>query len=503
MRLLCIQGNRKDSVWELIGDRTLIGRDARCDVVIDDPALSRIHVEIVQEENGFVLYDKNSSNGSRINGDRVVRQVLLPGDQIEIGKTKMQVLEDTLISGVEWQDEDTHLVTSVIPLDTLSHQLEKAGASSEIPSGSVKKRPRKTKALVKRLLKNLKTVYEVGNAINSIQAIDRLLDKIAEKLLDTFAHAERVCILLQGENGSFEPRFVKNRATGPRQPLHISRSIVKKSAKEQVCIAANDAAHDARFSAVESITASNLRSFMCAPLAAKGLVFGMIYLDNQEKTGCFDKNDVALLSALANQSAIAIENSRLHEDLQKAYHETVVALMNTVEAKDEYTRGHSRRTSRYSLGIAQEMRLHGKACKEIRTAAELHDIGKIGVRDLIMGKDSALSTMEFQNIQSHVLTGENIIKPIEYLRFALPIIRHHHEHYDGSGYPDGLKGDEIPLGARIVGVADAFDAMTTQRTYNEPLSTKKALEELGAQKGKQFDPDVVDALSRFATQNFV
>ena len=503
MELLCTEGIEKDSVWELRGSRTLIGRDAKCDIVVDDSRLSRIHAEIVREENGFVLYDRNSSNGSCINGDRVTRQVLLPGDQIEIGKTKIEVLEDILIPGIEWQEEDTYLVTSVIPLDTLSHQLEDAGASSKTPSAPGKKGPREKRDLADRLLKNLETVYEVGNAINSIRAIDQLLDRIAEKLLDAFARAERVCILLQGEKDSFEPRFVKNRAAGPGQPLQISRSIVNQSTKEQVCIVANDVAHDARFSAVESIIATNLRSFMCAPLAAKGLVLGLIYLDNQEKSNCFDENDVALLSALANQSAIAIENSRLYEDLQKAYHESIVALMNTVEAKDAYTRGHSRRTSRYSLGIAQEMKLRGKACKEIRTAAELHDIGKVGVRDLIIGKDSALSTMEFRDIQSHVLTGENILKPIESLRFALPVIRHHHEHYDGSGYPDGLKGDEIPLEARIVGVADAFDAMTTQRPYNEPLSTEKALERLEAQKGKQFDPDVVDALSRFATQNLV
>jgi HD-GYP domain-containing protein (c-di-GMP phosphodiesterase class II)/pSer/pThr/pTyr-binding forkhead associated (FHA) protein len=503
MRLLCVEGKNKDSVWELKGNRTLIGRDAKCDIVIDDSALSRIHAEIVREENGFVLHDKNSSNGSYINGDRVRQQVLLPDDQIEIGKTKIEVLEDILIPPIEWQEEDTHLVTSVIPLDTLSQQLEKAGASSEIPSAPVKKRRRKTTGLAERLLKNLETVYEVGNAINAIQSIDQLLDRIAEKLLDTFIHAERICILLRGEKGRFEPKSVKYRATAPRQSFHISRSIVKKAVKEQVCIAANDAAHDARFSAVESIIASNLRSFMCAPLATKGTVLGLCYLDNREKSSRFDENDVALLSALANQSATAIENSRLHEDLQKAYHESIVALMNTVEAKDAYTRGHSRRTSRYALGIAQEMKLHAKACKEIRTAAELHDIGKIGIRDPIIGKDSALSTMEFQDIQSHVFTGENILKPVEYLRFALPIIRHHHEHYDGSGYPDGLKGDEIPLGARIVGVADAFDAMTTQRPYNEPLSTEKALEELEDKKGKQFDPDVVDALSRFATQNLV
>jgi HD-GYP domain-containing protein (c-di-GMP phosphodiesterase class II) len=503
MRLLCVKGNKKESLWELRGDRTVIGRDAKCDIAISDPKLSRIHAEIVQEENRFIFYDKNSSNGSLINGDQVIRQVLLPGDHIIIGGTQFEVLESNLIPGVEWQEEDSHLVTSVIPLNQLSSQLEKAGASIEVPSAVVRKDAEKTTDLTERLLRNLETVYEVGNAINSIQAIDQLLDRIAEELLDAFAHAQRVCILLLNDKGSFEPRFVKNRAISPRQPLHISRSIVKKSSQEQVCIVANDAAHDARFSAVESIIAMNLRSVMCAPLASKGTVLGLIYLDNQEKSNCFDENDVALLSALANQSATAIENSRLYEDLQKAYHESIVALMNTVEAKDAYTRGHSRRTSRYSLGIAQEMKLHSKICKEIKTAAELHDIGKIGVRDLIIGKDSALSTMEFHNIQSHVLTGENILKPIEYLRFALPVIRHHHENYDGSGYPDGMKGDEIPLEARIVCVADAFDAMTTQRPYNEPLDIKNALKELKAQKGKQFDPDVVDALARFATQNLV
>ena len=111
--------------------------------------------------------------------------------------------------------------------------------------------------------------------------------------------------------------------------------------------------------------------------------------------------------------------------------------------------------------------------------------------------------MEFDSIKDHVLTGEKIIKPIAYLRFAGPMIRHHHERYDGLGYPDGFKGKQIPLGARIIGVADAFDAMTTQRPYNEPLSFKKALEEFETQKEKQFDPDVVDALVRLINRNYM
>ncbi len=147
------------------------------------------------------------------------------------------------------------------------------------------------------------------------------------------------------------------------------------------------------------------------------------------------------------------------------------------------------------------MGLSEDECKRIKTAAELHDIGKIGVKDLIIGKDSPLSTMEFHSIQAHVLTGENILKPIEYLNFALPIVRHHHEKFDGTGYPDGLKGKKIPLPALIIGAADAFDAMTTQRPYNKPLPFKKALEKCKEMKDKHFDSDVIDALVRFVNQN--
>jgi HD-GYP domain-containing protein (c-di-GMP phosphodiesterase class II) len=191
----------------------------------------------------------------------------------------------------------------------------------------------------------------------------------------------------------------------------------------------------------------------------------------------------------------------LYEEIQKAYHEVILALMNTVSAKDPYTRGHSSRTSRYAVGIAQEMGLNERECNKIKTAAELHDIGKIGVGDFIMSKENPLSTMEFNTIKAHVLTGESIVKPIKYLHFALPLVRHHHEHYDGTGYPDRLKGEEIPLGARIIGAADAFDAMTTQRPYNKPLSFMEALKKCSSAAGRHFDPRVIDALARFINKN--
>ncbi len=500
MKLACTEGPERDTIWEISGSRTTIGRDATCDIIISDRKSSRVHAEVVREGAAYIFYDKGSRNGSLINNVPVSRQPLDFGDQIKIGDTTIKVVEKEPTKNIHWQHGDP-LFTVEIPLDKLTTQVEQVVRAPEKISKEHLEIATKRQLEAAKLIKNLETLYEVGKVINLIQTVDELLEQIAEVLLEVFRDVQRVCILFEDKEKEFEPKLIKTRVDVPFEPFQISRSVVNKAATEEMCVLAKDASHDARFAASESIMAMNLRSVMCAPLVNKGTVLGVIYLDNREKPDCFDENDLALLSALANQSAVAVDNSRLYEDVQRAYHEVILALMNTVEAKDPYTRGHSQRTSRYAFGIAREMGLSEKECQQIKTAAELHDIGKIGVKDLIIGKDSPLSTLEYNSIQAHVLTGEDIIKPIEYLRFAFPMIRHHHEDYDGSGYPDGLRGDDIPLGARVIRIADAFDAMTTQRPYNEPLTFMKAFEECKAHRGKQFDPNVVDALGHFISKN--
>jgi HD-GYP domain-containing protein (c-di-GMP phosphodiesterase class II) len=501
MKLVCTEGVEKDTVWDLFRLHTTIGRHSSCDIVIPDEKLSRIHAEIVREGNGFVFYDKDSLNGSFINNDQVAQHVLAPGDQIKIGDTTISVIEEGFSATIEWHKQD-QLATKKIPLHTFETQIKELGTA---PETILKNHPvvaTERQAQTKKLIRSLETLYQVGRTINSFQTVDELFDQIAETLLSVFNDVQRVCILL-GENGKdLEPKIVRTKVDTPWQSFPLSWSIVNEAIEEEVCILAKDASDDDRFAVSESVVAMNLRSVMCVPLVNKGSLFGVIYVDNREERDCFDEDDVALLSALASQSAIAIDNSRLYEDIQRAYHESILALLNTVEAKDPYTRGHSQRVSRYALGIAREMGLGDEESRMIQTGAELHDIGKIGVLDLIIGKDNPLSTMEFDSMKDHVLTGEKIIKPIGYLRFARPMVRHHHERYDGLGYPDGLKADEIPLGARIIGVADAFDAMTTQRPYNEPLSFEEALKELQTLRGKQFDPQAVDGLVRFFTRDY-
>jgi len=501
LKLICEEGPGKDSVWELSNLRTSIGRDPICDIIIKDQKASRVHAEILREGNTLVFYDKESLNGSFINNDRVTQQVLAPGDQIIIGRTTLHVLEDGFSSNIDWDKEEIFSTTK-IPLDRFASKINEVVSTTGILPKEHQEVATEKQLRTAKLIRNLDTFYQVSRTINSILTIDLLLQRIAKTLLDVFSDVQMICILLKENGEDLEPKLIETKVAGHPLRIKLSWSVINEAVTEEVCILANDAFNDARFSASESILAINLRSVMCAPIVNRGAVLGAIYLDNREKPDCFDEDDAALLSALANQSAVAIDNSRLYEEIQESYHEAILALLNTIEAKDHYTRGHSQRTSRYALGIAQELGLTEEECDQIKTAAELHDIGKVGVKDLIIGKESPLSTIEFDSIQAHVLTGETIIKPIQNLYFTLPMVRHHHENYDGSGYPDGLKGNEIPLGARIIGVADAFDAMTTQRPYNEPLSFKDALEEVQASKGKQFDPDVVDALASMINRNY-
>ena len=208
MKLICIEGQEKDMSWELEGSRLVIGRDSICDVIVNDPKLSRIHAEIVKEGNAFIFYDKESMNGSFINDDRVTRQILIPGDIIKIGDTSIKVIGEELITDVDWQKSDP-MITTKIPLDQLTSQIEAVVSTPGAVAEDRADLATKSHIQNARLIKNLETIYSVGNAINSIQTVDELLDQIAETLLGVFRDVQRVCILLKENEKKFEPKFIK------------------------------------------------------------------------------------------------------------------------------------------------------------------------------------------------------------------------------------------------------------------------------------------------------
>jgi len=188
---------------------------------------------------------------------------------------------------------------------------------------------------------------------------------------------------------------------------------------------------------------------------------------------------------------VALEHS--YELLQKTYMDTVTTLSRAVDARDPYTAGHSERVAAISRKIAEEMGFDENKLEKLEISALFHDIGKIGVPDNILLKPEKLDETEFKKIKEHPLIGVNILQGIDFLKDSLPTIHHHHERYDGNGYPDGMSGAEIPIESRIISVADSYDAMTSDRPYRKSLSYETAIFEIIRNEGLQFDPDVVKA----------
>lgn len=189
--------------------------------------------------------------------------------------------------------------------------------------------------------------------------------------------------------------------------------------------------------------------------------------------------------------------SRLYEDLRSTYMRTIKVLAQAIDARDHYTHSHSENVAKYAVAVAQEMRLSVKEIELIREACELHDLGKIGILDTILSKSSDLNDQEWEQIKRHPLIGAQILEPLTFLGDVTELIKQHHENYDGTGYPEGRKGEDILLGARIIRVADAYESMRSERSYRRtPLSKEEAISEVNRYSGKQFDPKVVEAFLR-------
>ncbi len=188
------------------------------------------------------------------------------------------------------------------------------------------------------------------------------------------------------------------------------------------------------------------------------------------------------------------ELSETNAALENAYLELVETLRLAVEAKDTYTRGHSDRVSAYSVLLGEKLGLSTRRLKTLKIGGIFHDVGKIGVPDSILMKEKGLNDSEFAEIKKHTIVGAEMLEPVSYFKNILPIIKYHHERYDGTGYPEGLKGEKIPYLARIVAVADSFDAMTSMRSYRNSLTRKKVIKQFEIGKGTQFDPQIADAM---------
>ncbi len=238
----------------------------------------------------------------------------------------------------------------------------------------------------------------------------------------------------------------------------------------------------------------DVRSFLSVAVGFSDRFYGAFSAFRVKENMPFTEANRKLAAIFAERLTSLLEVKRSDEGLQLAMIESIESFANALEAKEPYTKGHSDRVSVYAKMLAERMHLDGKSVSDIAQAGRLHDIGKIGMRYDALTKTDGLSKEEYDQFKMHTIVGANILKPMKFLADIIPIILYHHERYDGKGYPEGLKGTEIPIGARVLAVCDSFDVMTSDRPYRKPLSRERVLADLKNNKGTQFDPEVVDAM---------
>lgn len=348
---------------------------------------------------------------------------------------------------------------------------------------------------LKLSIKNTLEKIEIMNELNRLRALTLLLS-VSEEIVSS--HEEGHVVRLVLENA------IKQTTAGGGV-IYIGEDtgllIRKLSIPDNVAIdeRAVQEAYEKKMSKLDP-------RFLVALIKSMDKIIGCIVL--VEKSISFTQADLETASILANQLGIALGNisllNKLHDkinDREKLFFGTIKALSNAIDAKSHWTKGHSERVTRYSLMIAKELNFDKDTLKLIELAAALHDIGKIGTYDRILEKPSKLSPEEYEIVKKHAEEGAAILSPIKELKGILNIIRHHHERYDGTGYPDGIKGEDIPLFARILAVADAYDSMTAERPYRKTPGSENAVEELIRCSGTQFDPKVVNALIKALKKN--
>lgn len=352
-------------------------------------------------------------------------------------------------------------------------------------------RPFKMKREIKEILEKT-LLLELSNLFSNLE-MERVLKKTV-KLLEKIFNVERVSIFKRKENKNAFEFFIFSKGERMLKKLEIpfGKGIVSWVYKKEAPLIIKDVSKDKRFySFIDERVGYKTKSILAFPLKLKNRKYGVVELINKRED-VFRKKEIRVCEFISPFITLALENAILFERLEEMFLGVIRSFARAVEAKDPYTSGHVERVENLCYLLAREAGLRGRRLKVARMAGILHDIGKIGIPDEILKKPGKLNKKEFDIIKKHVVYSKEIIEPIHGMEEVIPAVYYHHERYDGKGYPEGRKGKDIPLIARIVSIVDAFDAMSSDRPYRKALSPSKIIEEFRKNKGKQFDPKLVD-----------
>jgi len=454
-------------------DSVIIGRDVDNGVIVADTGVSRHHAEIFRIGDKFFVKDLDSKNGTFVNDEQTSLELLKHGDRIRIGQTEFEFEEseaEEQAGSVRYSVESVSAPTMVIDLKKLRE--EKPGAPKEMGGGET-----------------VKVLFQAGKIISEEMNERKLMHSILG-LAAKAVGAEEAHVLLTGAAGEF---VAKASIKKENRPATVSRTIIRRVAQHQRAVLSQDAAQDERFKKGDSVIAGNIRSVLCAPLTVAGKLSGVLYLATGTEAGAgFTPENLELVTVLAVQLGLAIENLRAAERQKALFFKTIHALVNAVSLREPAALGHAERVAGYVKAVCDQLDLSVEERGKMQIAGMLHNIGKIAATDAelqLISRDDRDTRTEFIKI------AEKIIKQIGGLDFVLPGIRHTYEHFDGTGVPDGLKGNKIPLMARIIAVANEFDKMTAMKgDEGEPMLVKDALDKLRRMSGKELDGDIVMAL---------
>lgn len=349
--------------------------------------------------------------------------------------------------------------------------------------------------------RQLQALMGVGHVINSSKGLEAVLDEVMDSVI-ALMRAERGLLMLRDEWRDIQIEAARgmDHASLNGDTSSVSKTIVQRVAETGESVLTTNAQEDPRFEKQKSVHEHNLRSILCVPLKLKEEIIGVIFVDSRVYSGLFQKNDLEMLSAFADQAAVAIENARMFDELQKAnmelrdaYDATLKGWALTLELRDKETEGHTQRVTSLTQVLAKRLGIGEKELEHIERGSLLHDIGKMAIPDYILLKPGELTLAERKFMELHPDFAKDMLDKIEFLHPAIDIPYCHHEKWDGSGYPQNLRGEEIPFAARIFAVVDVWDALTSERPYRESIPPEQVRQIIRADSGKHFDPRVVEA----------
>jgi putative nucleotidyltransferase with HDIG domain len=479
IRLRRISHDGDDSVWEST-TRLRIGRLETLEISIDDSSVSRQHAEVFAANRGWRVRDLKSTNGTFLNGSRLASAdwPLRPHDIIKCGNITLVVDELKSGGGLDTTGNPEQLVVEATAACSWEDALQGLAYDRN-------RCPRPGEQLL--------ALLRAGHHLGHLDDQEELLHSVLNDAVSALDAQRGAIVLADGTGNELRLRaLASGRGEAPSRPAY-SQSLAQRCFNTSESILCHRVDEDPELAMAQSIAEGAMASVLCVLLRTPRRQLGVLHLDRGPVQPPFTKDDLHLADALAANVSAGIETTYLLQKREDLFLNIITILAQAVELKDDYTGGHTKRVSRYSEMLGRQLNVPSTDLKWIRLGTPLHDIGKIGVDDAILRKPGPLTPDEFKIMQAHTVKGAAILSTIPELAPVIPIVRSHHERWDGKGYPDRLVGSAIPRMARIVAVADTFDAMTSDRPYRKGMAAEIAFAEVEKQSGKQFDPECATA----------